>query len=305
MYSYIKTVPDIVGVAPSRIVVVPDVHQDLQKAKRCLLLAGVVNIRGTWVGGRTVVVQVGDQVDGAQRVRTAKPARHVCHDDLTRDVAVLTYFNDMHRKAQKKGGAVYSLIGNHELMNVMGSFDYANTYGCEACERERRKAFSPGGTAAVLIATTRVVCLKIGRIVFVHAGIVPRHARAMDISRLNRVMTETFLGNQVSNADKKYFDNMCLDFDGVLTHRYYMPGAEIPAGEAREALEAVGADHMVIGHNAHIGGVTALYDGQLVFVCDPGISKSVMNAPPTVLEISHRIKSWKPEFSVLIESSRT
>lgn len=305
MYSYIKTVPDIVEVSPSRIVVVPDVHQDLQKAKRCLLLAGVVNKNGTWVGGSTVVVQVGDQVDGAPRVRTAKPERHVCHADLARDVAVLTYFNDMHRKAQNKGGAVYSLIGNHELMNVMGSFDYANTYGCEACERERRKAFAPGGTAAVLLATTRVVCLKIGRIIFVHAGVVPRHARALDIPRLNRVMTETFLGNPVNKTDKNYFDSMCVDFDGVLTHRYYMPGAQIPAGEAREALAALEADHMVIGHNAHGGGVTALYDGQLVFVCDPGISKSVMDAPPTVLEISHRRQSWKPEFSVLIESYRT
>lgn len=306
MYSYIKTVPDIVEVAPSRIVVVPDVHQDLQKAKRCMLLAGVVNKNGTWVGNNTVVVQVGDQVDGAPRVRRAKPTvGHVCHDDLARDVAVLTYFNDVHRKAQKKGGAVYSLIGNHELMNVTGSFDYANTYGCEACETERRKAFAPGGTAAVLLATTRVVCLKIGRIIFVHAGIVPRHARALDIPRLNRVMTETFLGNPVNYADKKYFDSMCVDFDGVLTHRYYMPGAQISAAEAREALAAVGADHMIIGHNAHGGGVTALYDGQLVFVCDPGISKSVMDAPPTVLDISHRRKSLKPEFVVLIESSRT
>jgi hypothetical protein len=144
-----------------------------------------------------------------------------------------------------------------------------------------------------------------GRILFVHAGVAPRHARALDIPRLNRVMTETFLGNPVTASDKNYFDLMCVDFDGVLTHRYYMPGAQIAAREAKDALETVGADHMVIGHNAHSGGVTALYDGRLVFVCDPGMSKSVMDAPPTVLVIGHQRQSWKPEFSVLTESSRT
>lgn len=303
MYSYIKTVPDSTGYA-GRIVVVPDVHQDLDKAKRCLLLASVIDRAGNWVGASTVVVQMGDQIDGANRGHRLVPRTHVCHADLARDVEVLTFFNDLHSKATRQGGAVYSLIGNHELMNVMGSFDYADTYGCGECERKRREAFAPGGPVAMLLGTTRVVCLKIGRIVFVHAGILPFHARAMDLRALNKTMTDTFLGNPVRPADEKMFQRMCVDYDGILTNRFFMPGMHASEQDTRAALKMLDADHMVIGHNAHAGGVTALHGG-LVYVCDPGISKSVLNSSPKVLEISQRRESYRPEFSVLAESGRT
>lgn len=296
-FSYFKTVPDYVEHA-RKIIVVPDVHQDLDKAKLCMAIAGVTNAAGTtWIGGDTVVVQMGDQIDGRRRSRRTAVGPHKCHADLRADIAVLKYFNKMHAKASKHGGAVYGLIGNHELMNVTGDFSYANLYGCAKCEAKRRSEFAPGGPTARLLATTRAVCLKIGRVVFVHAGILPIHARSMD--GLNTTMTEVFLDNDVKQTDRKLFDRLCASQDGVLFNRAYSPdNCSCSLADVRYVLKELGADHMVIGHNAHAAGVTALHGG-LVYVCDGGMSRAILDGPAKVLEIRRDDSSRPATFRTL------
>jgi hypothetical protein len=49
---------------PKRLVAIGDIHGDLIALKVALRTAGVLHAtRDTWIGGRTVVVQVGDQLD--------------------------------------------------------------------------------------------------------------------------------------------------------------------------------------------------------------------------------------------------
>ena len=50
------------GAAP-RIVAVGDLHGDILSARMALQLAGVMDADEHWIGGETVVVQVGDQLD--------------------------------------------------------------------------------------------------------------------------------------------------------------------------------------------------------------------------------------------------
>ncbi len=40
-----------------------DLHGDLDKAKRAMRLAGLIDQQDRWAGGRTVCVQVGDILD--------------------------------------------------------------------------------------------------------------------------------------------------------------------------------------------------------------------------------------------------
>lgn len=289
MYSYTKTVPDVIEHQPRRIVVIPDVHRDLQKAKACFALAGLLSAAGSWSGGDTVVVQVGDQVDGQPRMPRAKKREHVCGETLKEDMDVLRFFNDMHRMAEASGGAVYSLLGNHELMNVMGQLQYAETDACGTCEMSRRRAFAPGGEAARLLATTRAVCLRVGRVFFVHAGFLPWHIRAVGgkPQSLNTAMTEILLGNYVSEADARICWMVCMDQQGALTNRAYSPDMHISKDETARVLDMLQADHMVVGHNATPSGIVSLHGG-LVYVCDPGMSRAILDAPPQVLEITSK-----------------
>nr|WRJ69482.1 calcineurin-like phosphoesterase [Oceanusvirus sp.] len=284
MHSYTKSVPDYEIKAARRIVVVPDVHRDLEKAKLCLRAAGVIDGRGEWKGEKTVVVQVGDQVDGGDRGPQVASRKHRCGEATKEDLSVLRFFNRLHLAARKAGGAVLSLAGNHELMNVHGDFSYSGTDGCETCERARATMFRPGGAAAKLLATSRVIVLKVGRIVFCHAGLLPWHARAMHPERLNKVFTEHLVGNQVSRPDIDLFDRVTMQSDGALFNRSYTPSRHVSASEMDAVLREVDADHMIIGHNAHAPGVTPLHGGR-VWVVDPGMSSAVMSGRAAVLEI--------------------
>src|SRR5262245_45911028 len=49
--------------APERVVAIGDLHGDLDSARRALVLAGAIDDKDAWIGGKLVVVQTGDEID--------------------------------------------------------------------------------------------------------------------------------------------------------------------------------------------------------------------------------------------------
>ena len=47
----------------SKVVVLPDIHGDLQQTKDALVLSGLLSKAGEWVGGDALLVQLGDVLD--------------------------------------------------------------------------------------------------------------------------------------------------------------------------------------------------------------------------------------------------
>lgn len=172
--------------ARKRIIAIGDIHGDLELAVKSLKLAKIIDDKLNWIANPsdTVVVQVGDQVDSCRPV----PGRD-CHNvkmegDLPEDMKVIDLFNDLHKKAMKVGGAVYSLLGNHEIMNSEGDFRYVSKANHSEFEYEtakkkyvgmegRRESFKPGGEVACMLACSRNTAMIIGSNMFIHAGVLP------------------------------------------------------------------------------------------------------------------------------------
>lgn len=92
-----------------RVVVVGDVHGDYQQLLKVLQDAGVINKRGRWRGGKTHLVQIGDVPDRGP--------------DTDKVIALL---RALEAQAEKAGGEVHALIGNHETMVMRGDLRYVH-----------------------------------------------------------------------------------------------------------------------------------------------------------------------------------
>jgi hypothetical protein len=92
-----------------RVVAVGDVHGDYENFVRVLQMAGVVDERTRWSAGKTVLVQLGDVPDRGADTRRA-----------------LDLLMRLEKEAKKAGGRVVPLLGNHEVMNMLGDLRYVN-----------------------------------------------------------------------------------------------------------------------------------------------------------------------------------
>ena len=113
--------PEIVGVG--------DVHGAYDNFVAILQRAGVIDANQHWSAKNATLVQVGDRVD-----RGPKP----------REVMELTMA--LQKEAPKAGGRVIALLGNHEVMNIMGDLRYvtAENYASFAdkdSEKHRHEAY--------------------------------------------------------------------------------------------------------------------------------------------------------------------
>ena len=61
-YQYIPSILPAV----KRIIVIGDIHGDMQMLIKCLEIARLIDKQKKWIGGETIVVQVGDQIDSCR-----------------------------------------------------------------------------------------------------------------------------------------------------------------------------------------------------------------------------------------------
>ena len=92
-----------------RTVVIGDVHGDFKQFVKLLSDAKVIDRRKRWIAGATKLVQLGDVTDRGP--------------DSLKAVRLLQALKD---QASDSGGQVDVLIGNHEMMNVIGDLRYVH-----------------------------------------------------------------------------------------------------------------------------------------------------------------------------------
>jgi len=232
---------------PARIVAVGDLHGDTDATLAVLQLAGVVDAQGHWSGGQATLVQTGDMLD---RGLSSK--------------GVVALLQRLQAEAPASGGQVVVLLGNHEAMNLQGDWRYVspedlNEFGGE---QARREALSAQGALGSWLRQ-RDAATRIGDTVFVHGGLRPAWA-AMGTSAVSA---------QVRAALDGAGSPMVLGPEGPLWYRGYVQEPEVLAcKELGEALTALGARRMVVGHTTQRNGrILSRCGGQLLAI-DTGIS---------------------------------
>jgi hypothetical protein len=111
-----------------RVVAIGDVHGAYPELVEVLQEADLISAEGAWVGGSSHLVMLGDIVDRGPASRAA-----------------LTLVMRLQSEAQHAGGQVHVVLGNHEVMNLVGDLRYASpdelaTYAADEDSKERKHA---------------------------------------------------------------------------------------------------------------------------------------------------------------------
>jgi hypothetical protein len=253
----------------NRIVIIGDIHGDIRRFKDILIDAKVINKNIEWIAEpkNTIVVQMGDQVDSINRDSLLN------NWEVLPDVEMIFFTNLLNKIAMSKGGKVISLIGNHELMNIIGNYSYVSQKSLDDNIKKRYELFKPGGTLSSILGH-RPIVIKIGQLLFCHAGLTIEHLNILtkynkDISYINTVWKNFVKNNTVFLEDKEIFDKIILDNDGILWTRDLNEEKDLI-----RLLENIGCFYMFVGHTV-VENVKLINNH--IWYTDTGISRAFGN----------------------------
>ncbi len=299
VYAGAREIDDFRWEGVERIVAIGDLHGDYENYLEVLRIAGLIDKRGKWAGGKTHLVQTGDIPDRGPD-----------------SIKIIEHISKLAKQAKKKGGRVHSLIGNHEAMNMYGDLRYVhpgefaafvNRNSATLRDRyfevyiQNREAQDPAGFAALPedyreqwnlkfplgwvehrqawdpawnqegeFATwvlERKVSIKINDTIFLHGGISAYYCQ-------NSLESIT----EKAHASLGHYDpenpGIIEDEFGPLWYRG-LSGVEPHAASATvdAILEYQGVSHIVVGHTPTSGVIWPRYDAKVVMI-DTGISSA-------------------------------
>ncbi|XP_062090108.1 shewanella-like protein phosphatase 2 [Humulus lupulus] len=299
--------------AADRLIAVGDVHGDFEKTRQSLRLAGLVDESDKWIGGSTMVVQIGDVLDRGDN-----------------EIKILYYIEKLKREAARSGGTIISMNGNHEIMNVEGDFRFVTKKGvkefenwaewyrvgnqmktlCENLEnpedpfegipmgfrkvrkeycdgfRARIAALRPSGPISARFLSQNVTVVVVGESVFVHGGLLPEHVAKPGLEEMNEEVRNWINGWKGKEAPSPSY---CRSRDAVVwLRRFSHEAAEMCDCSTLEHVLATipGAKRMIMGHTIQQTGINGACEGRAIRI-DVGMSKGCINGQPEVLEIIH------------------
>jgi predicted MPP superfamily phosphohydrolase len=173
-----------------KVVAIGDIHADMLVLLGCMYLLGVIDLRGNWIGGNTVVVQCGDMLDRSGRNSSVET------DNEREEVDIVQYLFYLNNVAQSQGGGVYWVLGNHDIARVLWKRYQGDEVLVEDVDEQNKRIktpdyrkyignqhigwggidkmktlFSPGGKMAIYMSIYTTYTLQVGYYVFVHGGI--------------------------------------------------------------------------------------------------------------------------------------
>lgn len=278
-----------------RIVAVGDVHGAYRPLVKVLQANGLIDAATHWSGGTTHLVSLGDLLDRGPRSRD-----------------VMDLLRKLQGQAAEAGGRVHVVLGNHEVLNLLGDLrdvsdaefaafapDLARTSEAAAATdpavarppgyEELRSALSPTGDyGAWLLSLPAMV--QINDTVFVHGGLSPALG-ALSLASINaeaKAQLEQAFANQgLPPAERQVTPMTLLGDSGPFWYRG--TAACHPLLEDRvltQQLARLGATRVVVGHTPTATRKPRVRLDGRVFAIDTGMLLEVYRGEPYLLELT-------------------
>jgi len=243
----------------SRIMAISDVHGEYEHLVDILVKSGIIDEEHRWAWGDGHLVVLGDIFDRGSQVTES-----------------LWLIYRLESEAQRKGGWVHFVLGNHELMVLRGDNRYVHKrYLNGIVKRTRIKhqdLYGPDMELGRWLRSKHTV-VKINDIVFVHAGISPFLIdRNLDLRDINEAARDNInlRSSQLAFSEPTKF---LFGSKGPFWYRGYHHEMEesyprASQGAVDSILTYFDADVMVVGHT-EVSRVSGLYKNRVVAIDVP------------------------------------
>ncbi len=239
-----------------KIFVVGDIHGEYDRVESLLKNNRIIDKDGNWNWGKGHLVFMGDIFDRGSKVTEA-----------------FWMILKLGKQAEKEGGMVHMILGNHEPMVLNGDLRYVTDEYYALCDNlglNYSSLFSERTLLGYWIRQNPVM-LRINRYTFVHGGISPELYNAqLPADTLNKLVRQ-FLNEAESELNIET-RSLILGGEGVLWYRGMANDGSrsktIDEITLNRALEFYGADAFIIGHT-EVDSITTFFDKRVIDVNIP------------------------------------
>ncbi len=222
---------------PEKLIAISDIEGQYGAFKQFLIGNGVMNAKYEWTYGKGHLVTVGDFFDRGLLV-----------------TQTLWLIYHLEQQAEKAGGKVHFILGNHDLMNMNDDFRYVRKKYFEnekLLQEDYYNLYKPHTELGRWLATKNLV-ERIGDYVFVHAGISVEVANlGLSVEELNNKARDYYFDNRKAQQMKDNLYSTIYQF-GISPMWYRGWGKQtIDPTEAETIIEKWKVGKFVIGHTLH------------------------------------------------------
>jgi hypothetical protein len=258
---------------PERLYAFGDIHGDFNAFITCLINTKLIDNDYHWCGGNAHVVQIGDILD--RKIRDTE------YTDEDSEFKIISLILRLQLESFSAGGGFHPVIGNHELMNILGIFDYVSPMGIKHFGNlsNRAEYFKIGGDFSKYLACAWNPVVKIGDYLFCHGGISKNISQKYSINDINGIMRDTLYGN-TSHYNQSYFNELFLDQNSILWSREYstpsiksnFDNSHI-IDDANMVLNNYDSKYLVVGHTPQDNGIEFRHNKKVICI-DTGMSEA-------------------------------
>lgn len=245
---------------PEKLLSISDIEGNFNAYYSLLVANGVMDTSFNWTYGEGHLVLNGDFVDRGDNVTP---------------VLWLTY--KLEQAAEKVGGKVHFILGNHEVLNLEGKTNYvdkkyiklAQKIAGTTNEKEAYMQLMNSNQELVRWMKSKNSIEKVGSILFVHGGISPELVKSgFTIEEINQIIRKRLNNGPSRNRYDKMDEDFLFASHGPLWYR----GLAIPYRnfykkctdkEVYTALKHFNVDYISIGHTI-AKEVSLDYNGRVI-----------------------------------------
>jgi hypothetical protein len=229
---------------------VSDIHGQYDTFIKLLRNNGVIDNQEKWSFGNGHFVVAGDIFDRGPQV-----------------TEVLWFLYDLEKQAEKKGGKLHVLLGNHDVMVLNGNLRSVHPKYTEIgkiLEKPFNTLFNKGTVLGDWLRT-RPVLVKINNILFTHGGLHPDLVnKGMSLNQINNVFKQQLIESELPKERNDIGDYLHRN-NGPIYYRGYFQGQLATDAQINQLLTHFKIKTIVVGHTTH-KQIETRYNGKVIVV---------------------------------------